>query len=101
MLIFFSMYSERSQQIFFSKESKRGFSFAFIAFAALEVARLLILTSHPWYSAVAPSLFGSVIFFTAFFALNNIQYKKYAQGALLGWLVFGGVAMGLKILFTI
>ncbi len=85
---------------FISRERTRGFLYAFVAFAALEVARLLILTTSPWYSAVAPSVFGATIFFVAFFALNDQRYKKYAQGALLGWLVFGVVAMGLKIVFT-
>ncbi len=95
------MEMNNNKQSFFSRERTRGFLYAFVAFAALEVARLLILTTSPWYSAVAPSLFGAAIFFIAFFTLNDQKYKKYAQGALLGWFVFGIVAMGLKILFTI
>ncbi len=85
---------------FFSHERIRGFVYAFAAFGALEVARLLVVFGDAWYAAVFPSLFGAVIFFVAFFALNNQQYRRYAQGALLGWLAFGITSLGLKILFS-
>lgn len=92
---------ENINQSFFSRERIRGFVYAFAAFAVLEVTRQLILTTSPWYSAGIPSLLGAVIFFTALLSLNNQQYKQYAQGALVGWLVFGAVAMGIKIAFTV
>jgi len=88
-------------QSFFARERTRGFIFAFLAFGVVGVVQEFISIEKPWYFSGIPSIIGSVIFFAAFFSLNNEKYKKYAQGALLGWPAFVVVALGIKILTTI
>ncbi len=90
---------QNSNNLFFSKKQVRGFLYAFLAFSALEIARLLIIKISTWYSALIPSLFGAVIFFIAFLSLNDVKYKQYARGALLGWIVYVVFAVGIGIVF--
>jgi|GEM_PF-3119885 hypothetical protein len=72
---------------FFERERIRGFIYSFSAFAVLEIARQLIVFVDGRYVEMIPSLFSGVIFLVALFSLNDRKYKKYAQGALIAWLV--------------
>lgn len=90
--------SADSAQLISSRERFRGFVYALAAFAVLEAPRFLFTSDTPLFVVDGTSLFGGVIFFIALFSWSNTQYKYYAQGALLGWLVYLLLAMGIRFL---
>jgi len=82
-----------------SKSRVRGFIYIIAAFVALELFCLIFQGANMGFVRMVVAILSGTIFFVAFLALSNKQYKYYAQGAVIGWIVYLVFAVGLGIVF--
>lgn len=82
----------------FSRERVIGFVLYFAVLIALFLVRIAFSKSETDFTAIVSYMVGGALFILAFFGLSSRNYKLYAQGALLGWLLNIILPVGLKIL---
>ena len=73
---------------FFERERVIGFVLYFVVSASLWLAQRVFSDSATDVVAMVIYFVTSVLFVVALFGLTHKQYKYYAQGALIGWLVY-------------
>lgn len=85
---------------FFTKRLK-GFIYILSTYGSMYLANLVFSRSDIDVMAIISNLMISVISIVALLGLADKDYKLYAQGALVGWLFYAGVSVGLKIILKI
>ncbi len=79
-----------------SRQRFHGALLAFCVIISLSLAGVFFSRFGVIRFATVVSLAGSVLFFVAFFALTNKNYKLYAQGAMIGWGVYFATVMAIS-----
>lgn len=65
-----------------------GLLLAIVVLGTLSLLRALFSHLDTALVETATYSIGGVLFFIAFFALSNKQYRLYAQGAMIGWGIY-------------
>ena len=91
---------EKVKTHFFQSERVKGFGIAVMVTAVLSTAGVLSSNAVGMVGASIVMAFGSLFTISVLIGLVTERYRKYAQGALIAWVLYTVAAVISSIYFT-